>query len=335
MTVEQPPATEHRDTAASLITAELMAALRETPQTIAAGIPGSSVPFWMRSLREWPSKVAPSNPRQIRAAVLTLISRALWPHTELETLIRILSPLYRAGWSNAAILYMLDTNPDGTAVIWPWRTTEKADDSTPRPDLHVYLDRRLRVWRKADPDTPALSSLAPNPPLPATTFAAWFARMHTVYGDGLRDGNHHASSTPPEQAQHAYDRNHRNRALPVTRARELQERQEQALSRLATASAPRLSSTSAGEFVPDDLALLTDPAVHAALVALVSSPRIRRYKIEALRRAVLEARANVSRTSPPPAVDYATADKLAATIVRFDGTTLTLLEIQTLLSKIR
>lgn len=266
---------ESTGAAARLITAELRRALDHLPG-------GAPVAVWARVVREWPGRVVPGTDAQVRAAVLTLLSRALWPPDQCEALVAALAPRYRAGWCNDAIVRALDHDPDGTRVP-PWHTTDGRGG--PRGELLPYVQGRLARWRDADP------------PLPATSFPDWAARMRTVHG-----GAHRAGTPPrrldPDQAHRVYDRNHRARPHP------------------APEPVPRAPDRDVAPPPDPHLALLADPRVRAAVTALARATAPRRHHLHQLRAAVRHA--DLDPTAPTP--DPEQLRQWTARVTRGDGT---------------
>ncbi|MBW4722429.1 hypothetical protein [Saccharothrix obliqua] len=301
-----------RSVAAKIITAELLKLLEPYP-----AFRGRLQP-WMYKIREWPGKVVPESPEQVQAAVLTLISRTLWPHSELRTLIAVLTPLYQHGWCNDAIVRAMDLNPDGSKAL-PWHAG--TGDGKHRGELESFIDKRLRVWRRADPDSLASNKrhVPPSPVLSGKPFHEWAGAMHRVYGDGQRDTP--TNPMTPEQITAAYDRNHRRYGTPVARARAREARINEVSNQLSGLGGTIADDPTRDEHQYldsfDSLRLLADPAVHRALCEFAAAEPRSHHHLTALRGAVRNAR--LYRTARGR-LSVGAAAELAAAVTRADGT---------------
>ncbi len=279
-----PPPSE----AGKAIAAELLRVLQAHPRFY-----GRRLQPWMYKMREWPGKVVPTNEIQIRAAVLTLISRTRWPGSERGTLIEELTPLYEQGWCNDAIVRAMEFNPDGERA-YAWHTG--TDDGKHRGVLTDYIQSRLRTWRQADPDS--LASVKTHiPPAPierAVSFDEWAYRMWEVYGDGERNAT--SNHITAEQAKAIYDRNHRHRGTPLDRSRQRAQRHRKATLNLEElgGTVPVVNAVPEHAFLDahDDLALILDSDVLDALRAFVSAPQREHRHLSTLRDALSRARHN-------------------------------------------
>ncbi|WP_410665976.1 hypothetical protein [Amycolatopsis sp. lyj-84] len=303
-----------------IIVAELQAALRESA--------GGGVPGWARQIRSWPAKVIPGNERQVTAAVMTLISHARWPRDQARTLGTLLTPLYRAGWCNDAIVRMLDTGPDGTRQP-PWFVDR--DTPTVGP-VQVYLARRLHRWIPADPagqdgtrDSTVFPERLPDPPVAGTTFQAWAERMRFVYGDAERRPS---APSPGGRATVARGDGRRAQVTPLERRREAVRRRQKALGALWERGERQENDPG----VTADTALLLDPDVYEA-VALVARTGDR-AQIARLRRAVRLARLDAAAHTGRGLEVGRAAEirRLAESITRRDGSPLPLGSLALLLA---
>ncbi len=320
------PMPSERSVAAKIITAELLRCLEHTPS-----FSGRRLQPWMYRIREWPGKVVPLNDDQIHAAVLTLISRTLWPHDELQPLTRELTPLYEAGWCNDAIVRAMEYNPDDTRAA-PWHAG--TGDGKHRGELTEYIQRRLRKWRQADPDSLAdvRTHIPPTPVVRAVSFDRWANRMLDVYGDSQRE----VPSNPmtATQARAAYDTNHRRRGTPLDRTYQRVERLNAVTRQLEELGGviPNDPTRDDHHFVDptDDLVLLADPDVHRALRDFTATEQRGRHHVRRLRAAISRARLNATARN---AVTVSTIATLSATVTRLDGTPIAQETLRYLLDK--
>ncbi len=292
-----------------IIVAELQAALRAST--------GGGVPGWARQIRSWPGKVIPGNERQVTAAVMTLIGHARWPQDQARTLSTVLTPLYRAGWCNDAVVRMLDTGPDGTRQP-PWLVDR--DTPTVGP-LQVYLARRLRRWipegfagQEDTRDVTVLAGRLSDPPVEGTTFQAWAERMRFVYGDAGRRPSAPASGG---RATAAHRDGRRAEMTPLERRRETVRRRQKALGALWERAERARQEDDPG--VTADTALLLDPDVYDAVAVVARTGD--RAQLARLRRAVRLARLDAA-AHPGATVEVGRAAeirRLAESITRRDG----------------
>ncbi|MFE2755653.1 hypothetical protein ACFXGA_27000 [Actinosynnema sp. NPDC059335] len=315
-----------RSATAKIITTELLRCLEQDPS-----FRGRRLQPWMYRIREWPGKVVPVNDDQLHAAVLTLISRTLWPHSELRVLTRELKPLYEAGWCNDAIVRAMEYNPDDTRAV-PWHAG--TGDGKHRGVLVDFIQRRLRKWRQADPDSLATvkTHIPPTPIVRAVPFHTWAARMWQVYGDGERDLP--ANPMTPEQIQAVYDRNHRHRGTPLDRAKRRIDQLARVNRRLeelgGTAPHDPVRDDYGFADPTDDLILLADPDVHRALQAFAAAERRDRHHATTLRAAITRARINGAARRKVP---LRTIAELSAEVTRPDGTPVSQRTLRYLLDK--
>jgi hypothetical protein len=320
-----PSLPSERSVAGKIVTAELLKLLEDHPTY------GGRLQPWMYRIREWPGKVVPTNAEQVHAAVLTLISRTLWPSSHVRDLIEQLTPLYEADWCNDAIVHAMDINPDGTRAA-PWHAG--TGDGKNRGELAAYIDRRLRKWRQADPDSLASNSrhIPAAPVLRAVPFEAWAARMWLVYGDGQRDIP--AKPMGEAEIQAAYDRNHRHRGTPLDRTNKriaMLDRANQKLEELGGV-VPHDFNRDDHHFVDstDDLVLLADPDVHRALCEFTTAERRDHHHVSRLRAAITRARLNGAARNP---VSVRLIAELSAAVTRPDGTPIAQKTLRYLLDK--
>ncbi|MFD0207442.1 MULTISPECIES: hypothetical protein [Saccharothrix] len=322
--MEQLP--PERSTAAKIITAELLKCLEQDPS-----FRGRRLQPWMYRIREWPGKVVPVNDDQVRAAVLTLISRTLWPYSELQELTREVKPLYEAGWCNDAIVRAMEYNPDDTRAV-PWHAG--TGDGKHRGVLAEFIQRRLRKWRQADPDSLASvkTHIPPTPIVRAVSFDVWAGRMRQVYGDGERDLP--ANPMTPEQIQAVHDRSHRWRGSPLDRNKRRIAQLDLANQRLEELGGviPHDFNRDDHHFVDptDDLILLSDPDVHRALCEFTTAERRDHHHASRLRAAITRARLNGAARNAVPVRMIA---ELSAAVTRPDGTPVAQKTLRYLLDK--
>lgn len=294
-----------RNVAARIITAELQRCLARDP----AAAPGRTH-AWAAMIREWPGRVTPANEPQIHAAVLTLISRTLWPAGHLKDLIALFTPLFQAGWCLDAIIHMLDRDPDGGRAR-PWHAGDGT--SSTGPALLTYLETRLHRWRSVSGDT----TRPPAAPLTSTPFAAWAARMHTVYGD--RNTATRSSATQQAGERHRVPR----RDAPLDRVRARTTRHEHVAADLRKLGGVLPDEDRQGVLPPDpDLVLLAVPGVHQALVDLARATTPGRRHADRLRGAVRQARIEQAgeKLLVSGKITHEDVMRLASVIVRPDGT---------------
>ena len=300
-----------RNVAARIITAELQRCLARDP----AAAP-SRTHAWAATIREWPGRVTPANEAQIHAAVLTLISRTLWPTGHLKDLIALFTPLFQADWCLDAIIHMLDRDPDGGRAR-PWHAGDGTRSTGPA--LLTYLETRLHRWRSASGDT----TRSPAAPLTSTPFAAWAARMQTVYGDRnttTRSPLSRAiSATEQAGEQHRVPR----RDAPLDRVRARTARHEHVAADLRKLGGVLPDEDLQGVLPPDpDLVLLAVPDVHQALVDLAGAATPGRRHADRLRGAIRQARIEQAgeKLLASGKITHDDVMRLATAIVHPDGT---------------
>lgn len=265
---------------------------------------------------DWPVGVVPETNEQIEAAVAALCGRALWRYDRNgRELILLLTPWYRAEWTNAAIMHALDHDPMGE---WraPW--TSQAGD------LVEFVAKRLRVWRTslADEATPC------RPPAAGVPAHRWLARMREQQTLDARP-RAHTQSGPAGPAPR------RSQQLPLQRLRDRQDRRVSAMADLekylpaTTVSATTTTAPSDGyrdsRVDLTNLPLIADPAVLRALVLVAAQPQPERHLLARLRNAMRHARtqmalerltAGATASTTPSATDLAA---LLAQVVGPDG----------------
>jgi hypothetical protein len=226
--------------------------------------------------------VIPETSEQIQAAVTTLCRRALWRYDRHgRELIMLLTPWYRAEWTNSAILHALDRDPAGE---WrsPW--TSQAGD------LVEFIAKRLRIWR-----TGATEATAPNqPPVAGVPAHQWLARMRE------REEQEWRPRRTPQAELAAATPARAPRPLPLAKLRTRQDRRDNAMASLekylpaTTASSSTTAQPSDGyhdsRLELTNLPLLADPAVLRALVLVAAQPQPARHLRTRLRIAVRNAR---------------------------------------------
>lgn len=318
-----PPSAEGK-----AITDELLRVLRSHPK-----FQGRRLRPWMYKIREWPGKVVPTNETQIRAAVLTLISRTLWPGSERATLIEELTPLYKQGWCNDAIIRAMEFNPDGERTR-PWHTG--TGDGKHNGALTKYLQSRLKVWRQADPDSLATvkSHIPPTPIERAVSFEEWAYRMWEVYGDGERDGTNNTMTA--EQAKAIFERNHNRRGTPLDRSRLRARRLRETARNLEELGGTIPTSANHEHELldrDDDLALILDADVLDAVQTFVAAPQREHGHLTALRAAVARARRN--STVDRQQASLPEVARLVATVVDANGSRASLASVRYLIERAR
>ncbi|MFJ8963314.1 hypothetical protein ACIRG5_28405 [Lentzea sp. NPDC102401] len=314
--------------AGKAITDELLRVLRNHPK-----FQGRRLRPWMYKIREWPGKVVPTNETQIQAAVLTLISRTLWPGSEHAALIKELTPLYKQGWCNDAIIRAMEFNPDGERTR-PWHTG--TGDGKYNGALTKYLQSRLRIWRQADPDSLATveSHIPPTPIERAVSFEEWAYRMWQVYGDGERDGTN--NSMTPEQAKAIFERNHNRRGTPLDRSRLRAQRLRETARNLDElgGTIPSNASNEHELLDPDDeLALILDQDVLEAVQTFVAVPQREHRHLTALRAAVVRARRR--GTLDRQLASLPEVARLVGTVVDANGSRASLASVRYLIERAR
>ncbi|WNV82908.1 hypothetical protein [Umezawaea sp. Da 62-37] len=307
---------------ARIVVKEILAVLRHVPDF------RGEQHLWIANTREWPGKVIPSTDDHIDAAVLTLISRAEWPRTEIRDLTRLLTRFYQAGWCNDAIVHLLDRDPDGTRVP-PFNDGKTKHDS----GLLPYFRRRLNKWR----DTELHSGhdddyVPPTPVRRAVNFADWAHRMHAVHGAQLVGDPTRPRPTPnppPSTRRHRYD-NYSDQVNPygtrrvtalemlaVTRLLQQDARSRGGPTPIPVAPSEWPADTSHRLPPGNMLVLLRDRAVHHALRQFFGATDRDHWHTRALRTAITRAK-NSGLVGRP--ITYPEVAELAATITKPDGT---------------
>ena len=177
-------------------------------------------------LQQWPSRVVPTTPEEMRQAVLSVFARAHWSDPVDRAVVRELSDWFEAGWCVEAIVVALDRKPD---------------DSRQRPrgklDLLTFLRRTLGAWYDDGHDAISATTRL-DPPRRGQSMESWL-RADAAARTATAKRTWQPLSERGEAARRAaMDFARSRRPDPVERIRETEARVLAAMERLGPPGEP-------------------------------------------------------------------------------------------------